>query len=221
MAKTIIECMYKITEKMRDPSRPDQIQITPLTTKRAASEIRLLKGMLGLETMQVLILTAVVQKSSRYRIDGDDVSSFLGMEYLKFLMHDSDLEELRRKGYIRKDNEGHISIPSDVMKQLKANRPVEPEPTTGLSTGKILSRLRKLMEIRDDEEMTTFELRDEIVNLMKDNPETSISKVHRKYLTDLHYRELVYFYVMVHAYWFNDDDMITWHDIDAYFDRGN
>ena len=218
MAKTIIECMYKITEKMRDPSRPDQIQITPLTTKRAASEIRLLKGMLGLETMQVLILTAVVQKSSRYRIDGDDVSSFLGMEYLKFLMHDSDLEELRKRGYIRKDNEGHISIPSDVMKQLKANRPVEPEPTTGLSTGKILSRLRKLMEIRDDEEMTTFELREEIVNLMKDNPETSISKVHRKYLTDLHYRELVYFYVMVHAYWFNDDDMITWHDIDDYFD---
>lgn len=50
MAKTIIECMYKITEKMRDPSKPDQIQITPLTTKRAASEIRLLKGMLGLET---------------------------------------------------------------------------------------------------------------------------------------------------------------------------
>ena len=81
MAKTIIECMYKITEKMRDPSNSDQILINPMTAKRAASEIRMLKALLGLETMQVIILTAIVQKSSRYRIDAEDISDFLGMEY--------------------------------------------------------------------------------------------------------------------------------------------
>ena len=219
MAKTIIESMYKITEKMRDPSNSDQILINPMTAKRAASEIRMLKTLLGLETMQVIILTAIVQKSSRYRIDAEDISDFLGMEYLKFLMHDGDLEVLRKKGYIRKDNEGHITIPSEVMKQLKANKPVEPEPTTGLTTGKILSRLRKLLDIRDDEEMTTMELCEEIESLMRDNPETSIARVHRKYLQNLHFTEIVYYYVMVHAYWFNDDDMIGWHDVDDYLDE--
>lgn len=219
MAKTIIECMYKITEKMRDPSKPDHIRICPQTTRKAAGDIRFLKTVLGIETMQVLILTAVVQKSFRYRIDGDDIASFLGMEYLEFLMHDNDLEALRQKGYIRKDNEGHISIPSEVMRQLKANKPVEPEPTTGLSTGKILSRLRKLLEIRDNEEMTTSELCGEIGNLMRDNPDTSIARVHRKYIGELRNPEVAYFYAMVHAYWFNDDDMITWHDVDDYLDE--
>ena len=219
MAKTIIESMYRITEKMRDPSNSDQILINPMTAKRAASEIRMLKALLGLETMQVIILTAIVQKSSRYRIDAEDISDFLGMEYLKFLMHDGDLEVLRKKGYIRKDNEGHITIPSEVMKQLKANKPVEPEPATGLTTGKILSRLRKLLDIRDDEEMTSMELCEEIENLMRDNPETSIARVHRKYLQNLHFTEIVYYYVMVHAYWFNDDDMIGWHDVDDYLDE--
>ena len=219
MAKTIIESMYRITEKMRDPSNSDQILINPMTAKRAASEIRMLKALLGLETMQVIILTAIVQKSSRYRIDAEDISDFLGMEYLKFLMHDSDLEVLRKKGYIRKDSEGHITIPSEVMKQLKANKPVEPEPTTGLTTGKILSRLRKLLEIRDNDEMTTMELCEEIESLMRDNPETSLARVHRKYLQNLHFTEIVYFYAMVHAYWFNDDDMIGWHDVDDYLDE--
>ena len=219
MSKTIIECMYGITEKMRDPeARGEAIIITPDSTRKAAPELRFLRKTLSLDTMQVIILTAIVQKSSRYRIDGDDIASFLGMGYLQFLTHDSDLEVLKKRGFIRKDREGHISIPQEVMRLLKDNKSVEPEPTTGLSTGKILSRIKKLLAIRDDDEISTYELSEEIWNLMKDNPDTGIARFHRKHFCSRSFINIVYFYAIACKYWFDDDDMIGWHDVDDYFD---
>ena len=98
--------------------------------------------------MQVLFLTAVVEKSSRYRMDGDDVSSYLGMEYLEFLTHDEELDALRKKGYIRMDKDGNIVLPPEVLRTLKENRPVEPEKTSGLDTARILTRIRRKLSVR-------------------------------------------------------------------------
>ena len=80
MGKTIIESMYALTKKMEDPGKGPGIVISPVTTRKADAELRTLRKSLGMTTMQVLILTAIIQRSSRYRIDGDDVASFLGME---------------------------------------------------------------------------------------------------------------------------------------------
>ena len=220
MNKTIIECMYALTEKMRDPEiAPSAIKITPDTTKRASSELRHLRQVLGMSTMQVLILTAIVQKSARYRIDADDIAFFLGMEYLQFLTHDSDLMFLKQKGYIRVDKEYHITVPKDVLKALKGNKPVEPEPTTGLSTGQILSRMKKLFSIRKDDQMDAEDLFDEIALLIKDNPETSIAKACEKHIKGICTEECVFFFALIWRYWFEEDDMVGWHDVDDYFDE--
>jgi hypothetical protein len=167
MSKTIIESMFALTEKMRNPDTGNSIIINAATTKKAASELSLLRKALGMSTMQVLILTAIVHKSARYRIDADDIADFLGMEYLKFLTYDADMEFLRKHNYIRMDKEWHINVPKEVLKALKSNKPVVPEPTTGLPTGKILSRMKKLFAIRDDDQMDTEELDAEISFLMK------------------------------------------------------
>ena len=209
MSKTIIESMYAITEKMKDPKNQCSIIVTPTTCKKAEPDLRYLRNTLGMTTMQVLILTAIIQKSARYRIDGDDIASFLGMEYLKFLTHDSDLEYLKKKGYIRMDKELHINVPKEVMRALKGNKPVEPEPTTGLTTGKILTRMKKLLAIRDDDEMDSEELDDEVLALFDENPDTSIAKTF----------ENIFLYVLICRYWFDDDDMVGWHNVDDYLDE--
>ena len=220
MSKTIIESMYANTEKMRDPENRCSIVVSPATCKKAEPELRFLRKTLGMTTMQVLILTAIVQKSSRYRISGDDIASFLGMDYLKFLTHDSDLEYLKKKGYIRTDKELHISVPKEVMKALKGNKPVEPEPTNGLTTGKILARMKKLLAIRSDDEMHSDDLDKEVLALLKDNPDTSIAKTFNKYVGDnSYYTENIFFYVLICQYWFDDDDMVGWLRIDDYLDE--
>ena len=222
MSKTIIESMYTITEKMRDNDNHGSIIVTPATCKKAEPELRYLRKTFGMTTMQVLILTAIIQKSARYRIDGDDIASFLGMEYLKFLTHDSDLEYLKKKGYIRMDKELHINVPKEVMRALKGNKPVEPEPTTGLTTGKILTRMKKLLAIRDDDEMDSEELDDEVLALFDENPDTSIAKTFKKYMGDLSklfFTENIFLYVLICRYWFDDDDMVGWHNVDDYLDE--
>lgn len=217
--KTIIQCMCSITEKMRDPERTGQIIINDDNSQKAASELRMLRKALGMNTMQVLILTAIIQKSSRYRIDGDNISTFLGMEYLQFLTHDNDMEELRKRGYIRIDKEGHISVPKEILKNLIANKAVEPEPTIGLSTGKILNRMKKILSIRSEDEMTTEEAFDEINALLKGNTETSISRACDKYIKHVDCNEAMVFFALIYRYWYEHDDMVGWHDIDDYLDE--
>ena len=219
MSKTIIESMFALTEKMRNPDTGNSIIINAATTKKAASELSLLRKALGMSTMQVLILTAIVHKSARYRIDADDIADFLGMEYLKFLTYDADMEFLRKQNYIRMDKEWHINVPKEVLKALKSNKPVVPEPTTGLPTGKILSRMKKLFAIRDDDQMDTEELDAEISFLMKENPETSIAKTCIKHLSGLETVERVFFYALIYLYWFDEDDMVGWHNVDDYFEE--
>ena len=219
MSKTIIESMLALTEKMRNPDNGNSLIINADTTRKASAELSLLRKALGMSTMQILILTAIVHKSARYRIDADDVADFLGMEYLKFLTYDADLEFLRKNNYIRMDKEWHINVPKEVLKALKSNKPVTPEPVSGLTTGKILARMKKLLSIRNDDQMDTEELDTEISFLMKENPETSIAKTCIKHLGTLDFTERVFFYALIYLYWFDEDDMVGWHNVDDYFEE--
>lgn len=219
MSKTIIESMYLLTRKMRKQEDSEEIVINEITSKKAATELRHLRSALGMTTMQVLILTAVVQKSARYRIGADDIASFLGMDYLEFLTHDSDLEFLRMAGYIRVDKERHITVPKEVLKALKDNCRVQPEPVTGLTTAQILTRMRELLAIRSDDELSTGELFDEITAIIKANPDTSITKCCNKHIKGIGMKECVFFYALIYYYWFEEDDMVCWYNVDSYFEE--
>ena len=216
MAKTILERMCGICTKMHHDCR-DQLVLSPENYKRAATDLRMLGKMLGLSRMQVLFLTAIVEKSSRYRIDGDDVSTFLGMDYLEFLTYSEEMDGLRKKGYVRIDNDGHIVLPAEVLVALKENRPVEPEQTSGLDTARILTRLRRKLSYRSDDQLSTDEVRREIEFLLKENPSTSISRVCRKRLEGVGADERLVFYALVYRYYYEEDDMVGWHDLDDYF----
>lgn len=219
MDKTILERMYSVTQKMADPDVSGQILINAASKKKAGIELKALRQELKMTDMQILMLAAILQKSSRYRIDGNDVASFLGMEYLKFLSMDDDMEALRKRGYIRIDKEGNINVPKETLKALKSNKAVEPEPTTGLTTGRILGRMKRLLEIRDNDELTTEELFDAMRDILKDNPDTSISRTCEKYIAGLEWKESVAFFVLIYFYWFRKDDMLGWHDMEDYFDE--
>ena len=214
--KTIIERMCSVTEKMHNPKNRNGILINSAALKKAEADLRILRKTLSLNTMQVLILTGILQKSSRWRTDGDDLSEFLGMGYLQFLTLDSDVEELRRRGYIRSDKEGKINIPNEVLKSLKKNKAIVPEPTTGLTTSVILNRIKKYLKIRDEEEFSDDELFNAIRDVIKDNPDTSISRASEKYIGGINPNEAIVFFVMIYRYWYEDDDMIGWHNIDDY-----
>ena len=217
MSKTIIERMSAITQKMRANSIGG-LELNLKNIQKARADIKALEDTLGLSKMQVLFLTAILQKSCRFRIDGDDISSFLGMEYLQFLTYSNEMDGLKKKGYIRIDNEGHIVLPTEVKNALKENRPVEPEVTSGLDTARILTRIRRKLSIRSNDQMTTDEVRSEIDFLLEENPDTSISRACRKRLEKVYDDERLVFYALIYRYYYEDDDNICWNDLDDYFE---
>ena len=219
MSKTIIERMSSINEKMQDKERRGSLCISPENQRKARTDISSLSKNLGMTPMQVLILTAVLQKSYHYRIDAEDIASYLGMEYLKFLTYSKDLDELKRRGYIRVDKECNVVVPSEVLSNLKNNRPLEPEPTAGLDTSRILSRIRRKLSIRENDQLTTDEVRSDFDFLMKENPETSIGRTYIKYLHGkVHDDERLVFAALLYRYYYEEDDMVGWHHLDDYFE---
>ena len=218
MSKTIIGHMSSINDKMQNPRRGG-LSLSPDNMKKAGTDIRALKKALGMDIMQVIILTAIVEKSSRFHINGETVAEYLGMDYIKFLTYSKDLDVLRARGYIRVDRDGDIVIPREVLNRLKENSPVEPEPISGLTTAQILSRIRRKLTIRDDDEMTTQELLYEIDTLMQENPDTSIGRVYReRILKNVYKNERIVFAALLYRYYYLDDDIIGWHNLDDYFD---
>ncbi len=218
--KTILECMCGITEKMRNPDdRNGGLLLDGVHLKKAAGELRQLRKALGLNTMQVLILTGVVQNSSHYRTDGDDIAHFLGMEYLKFLSCQEDTEVLKRRGFIRIDRDGNYKLPKEVLKNLKSNKSVEPEQMTGLSAGQLLYRIKKNLGILEDEETEIPDFLSDMVHLFRLNPDNSVSSACLKYLDKLSKEEAVVFLALVYRYWFEKDDQVGWHDMSDYFDE--
>lgn len=155
MSKTIIERMCSIAEKMRPEDEDSGMPITNM--KKASADIKALAKTLELTDVQAVILTAIVQKSARYSVSGNDLADELGLEYLKFLTYNKETEGLRKRGYIRIDKDGDIVMPREVIRELKENRPVKPERLSCLDTAAILMRIRKILDVRDDDDCTSDE----------------------------------------------------------------
>ena len=215
MSKTIIETMSSIREKMRDEGG----DMPMVNMGKATEDIRSLAERLQMTPVQAVLMTAIMAKSSRWRIDADDIASLLDLEYLQFLTYDTELEGLRKRGYVRIDNEGRLRIPKKVLKSLKNNVPVEPEPTTGLTTSKLLIRIKEYLEFLGDDEMSFGEFLCEVEHLLELNPETSLSKSCKKYLKNVDGDERVVLYALIYRFWFEKDDIVGWHDLDGYFDE--
>ena len=214
MSKTIIERMCCIAEKMRPDDESSQMAIGRM--KQAMTDIRALAKTLDMSAMQVVILTAIVRRSSRYRIEGSDVADTLGLDYLKFLTYNDEMEGLRKRGYLRIDKDGDIVIPKSVLNCLKNNSPVKPLPTTGLSSEELLTRIDHALDLRDEDQCTTDELIEDLNSLMEQNPTTSVSRGIRKIQKKIPWLENVVLYGLVYRYYFEDDDMVGWHDLDDY-----
>lgn len=215
MSKTIIERMCSIAEKMRPEDENSGLPIANM--KKASTDIKELAKTLELTDVQVVILTAIVQKTARYSVSGNELADELGLGYLKFLTYNKETEGLRRRGYIRIDKDGDIVMPREVIRELKENRPVKPERLSGLDTAAILMRIRKVLDVRDDDDCTSDEAVEYLDTLMEMNPDTSIAKTWYKYLRSIQRHERLFYAVMAYRYYYLDDDRIGLHDIDDYF----
>ena len=214
MSKTIIESMLGIVQKMQIKYRGSRDYLCLKRMKDAEEEIESLTARLGMTPREVVLLTAIMQMSNQHHLDGKELADYLGLEYLEFLTFGPEIEGLKKKGYILVDSDGDISVPKTTVNQLKLDKPVIPEPITGLDTVAVLSRMKKLLKLREQGMCNTKDTISEITLLLEQNPETSIYRACRGVLYNLLRDEPMVLFVLIFRYYFEDDDMVGWHDFD-------
>ena len=213
---TIIEKMCRIAEKMQ-PEEGNSRNMSFSNMEKASEEINALAEELGLNDIQTVILTTIVRRSSRDELDGNDIAFHLGLSYLKFLAYYKEVIGLKDRGYIHVSVKGKIKLPRTVLTCLLENRPVVPEQRTGLTANQLLMRIKKELDSREDDFCTTSEAIKELNELMTLNPDNSVSRTIMKifgHLTDQ--TEAIIVYGLVYLYYFDDDDMVSWRNLDDY-----
>ena len=215
MAKTIIERMCSIAQKMSPGSRDFQMGISKMS--KAKEDINALAKKLEMSSIQIVILTAIVRRSYHLRIECQDLADLLDLDYLKFLTYHQELEGLRKRGYIRIDKDGDIIIPKSVIDSLVNNNPVMPEPITGLEASDLLFRIKRTLAIRADGQCSTSYVYEELQVLMERNLDNSVSRTVRKINNQVTSLETIVLYGLIYRYYYEDDDMVGWHDLEDYF----
>jgi len=214
MSKTIIENMLGIVKKMKGDNKGC---LSLRKMKDASEDIDALKERLGMTQKEVILLTAIMQMYSQRHISGREIANYLGIEFLEYLSFSDEIENLREKEYILVESDGDIYVPKWSLNQIKQDRPVFPEPTTGLDTAAILSRIKKILKIRKESMYTTRETVEKCSVLLERNTETSISKACLKILNELDSVEKMALFGLIYRYYYEDDDQVGWHDFDEYY----
>lgn len=214
MEMTIIDRLCSIEEKMHDENAKSAMSFARIEI--AASDINVLEKELGLTPVQVVFLTAIIRKNPESGIAGQSLAHSLGLNYLRFLGFSKELEDLRSKGYIRIDKKRNITMPRDVLDTLIENKPVEPEPMTGLSSNDLLIRIKQAFDLRIEDQCTTKEMLDDLNYLMELNPEVSVAKAILRIMADVPQNEIAILYGLIYLYYFNDDEMVGWRRLEIF-----
>ena len=214
MEMTIIDRLCSIEEKMHDENAKSAMSFDRIEI--AASDINVLEKELGLTPVQVVFLTAIIRKNPESGIAGQSLAHSLGLNYLRFLGFSKELEDLRSKGYIRIDKKRNITMPRDVLDTLIENKPVEPEPMTGLSSNDLLIRIKRAFDLRIEDQCTTKEMLDDLNYLMELNPEVSVAKAILRIMADVPQNEIAILYGLIYLYYFNDDEMVGWRRLEIF-----
>ena len=214
MSKTIIERMCSIAEKMQTDEGRSAMSL--INMENAQSDIQALVETLGLSDIQVVILTAIMWRSSSENISRSEIARTLGINYLQFLTYQKEMDTLRKKGYIRMSKEKRIILPRTVKDCLVENKPVLPEPMTGLSAMDLLLKIKRAMDFREYDQYSTEEMVVELNDLMELNPENSVSRGILSTRKNIPMEEQVILYALVFFYYFEDDDMVGWHNLESY-----
>ena len=214
MGKTIIERMCSIAEKLKADDERGKMSLANM--KKATSDINALAKTLGLSNVQVVILTAIMKKSFVENLDRGVLASNLGLSYLQFLSYHNDMLELRKKGYIQLKTKG-IILSKTAMDCLINNRPVLPEPMTGLDARELLVRIKKVLDQWEDEQCSMEEMAEEVYDLLELNPDNSVARTIRTIMKELPVAEKAMLYILVYLYYFEEDDMVGWNNLSSYF----
>lgn len=186
----------------------------------ARRPIAYLRRHLSLTPMQAVLLSLFVDRSDDSHITLNELAQILGCRKVHLLQYTEEMDALERLGYIRcqRTRKENITyrVPADVIQAVKENRAYTPPCRKNLSCGRLFYHIDDLFDRRDNHELTTEQLVDELKTLLEENRQLVFAqKALALQLTD---DDFLLFLCFCHLYVENNDDNIGLHDFEDLYD---
>lgn len=212
--KSILESFEYIVELAEDSNLDNDF------FEKAAKHIKYASRKLKLAPMQVVLLAMFVDRSEDSRIMISDIAKYTGCRTTKILRLSDDIDTLESQRYLRASrsrNSLSYRVPGAVLKSLRKNQPYiyEEEPIPDTQT--FFDRFDRLMNEKDDDELTHDSLKELTMEMLDEIKETIFATELRR--CGFGDEDTLLFIFMAHLFVENNDDNIGFHDIDHLFDN--
>lgn len=212
--KSILESFEYIVELAEDSNLDNDF------FEKAAKHIKYASRKLKLTTMQVVLLAMFVDRSEDSRIMISDIAKYAGCRTTKILRLSDDIDTLESQRYLRASrsrNSLSYRVPGAVLKSLRKNQPYIYEEDPVLDTQTFFDRFDRLMNEKDDDELTHDSLKELTMDMLDEIKETIFATELRR--CGFGDEDTLLFIFMAHLFVENNDDNIGFHDIDDLFDN--
>lgn len=212
--KSILESFEYIVELAEDSNLDNDF------FEKAAKHIKYASRKLKLAPMQVVLLAMFVDRSEDSRIMISDIAKYTGCRTTKILRLSDDIDTLESQRYLRASrsrNSLSYRVPGAVLKSLRKNQPYIYEEEPVLDTQTFFDRFDRLMNEKDDDELTHDSLKELTMDMLDEIKETIFATELRR--CGFGDEDTLLFIFMAHLFVENNDDNIGFHDIDDLFDN--
>lgn len=211
--KSILESFEYIVELAEDSNLDNDF------IDKASAHIKYAACKLKLTAMQVVLLSMFVDRSEDSRIMISEIAKYAGCRTTKILRLSDDIDILESKHYLRASRSRKslsYRVPGAVLKSLRKNQPYVYETEPVLDTQSFFDRFDKLMNEKDDDELTHESLMEQTMDMLEEIKDTRFATELRR--CDFSDEYTLLFVFMAHLFVENNDDNIGFHDIDDIFD---
>ena len=148
-----------------------------------------------------------------------EIARYAGCRTTKILRLSDDIDILESMHYLRASRSSKslsYRVPVAVLKSLRKNQPYIHETEPVLDTQTFFDRFDKLMNEKDDDELTHDSLMEQTMDMLDEIKDTTFATELRR--CNFGDEDTLLFIFMAHLFVENNDDNIGFHDIDDIFD---
>ena len=195
-------------------------QLKPEFFSNASRPINYFSKKMGLSKNQTVMMALFIDNSNDMNISIRDFANHLDCSTTRVLRLMTDIDELVNRGLICSSNVRNgvtYRVPWEVVEAFKRNEKFIPRSYAGLTCPELFGVIEEIMEMRDDNEIST-ELAQRRINELLD---TNRQLVFVQKLKSFRFFEDDEMLLMVFAHLFvnNNDDNIGYHDLSFFYDR--
>lgn len=211
--KSVLESFEYIVELAEDSNLDSDF------FDKASTHVKYASRKLKLTAMQVVLLAMFVDRSEDSRIMISEIARYAGCRTTKILRLSDDIDILESMHYLRASRSRKslsYRVPGAVLKSLRKNQPYIHEAEPVLDTQTFFDRFDKLMNEKDDDELTHDSLMEQTMDMLEEIKDTTFATELRR--CNFGDEDTLLFIFMAHLFVENNDDNISFHDIDDIFD---